>query len=775
MWYTDGMCVGESITRGDAFEKVTGRAKYTDDLSERNVLVARILHATVANGLVKNIDTEAAARLPGVVKVVTCFDAPDRPFPTAGHPWSIDPAHQDPADRKLLNTRVRLYGDDIAAVIAEDEVAASRALRAIKVEYEEYPPLLTVEDAMAEGAAQLHKGAPGNVLKHTAIADGDFDVAVREEGLIEVEAVYRTPVVQHCHIENAVSFAYMEKGRVVVVSSTQIPHIVRRIVAQALGLPWGKVRVIKPYVGGGFGNKQDALYEPLNAWLTTMVGGRTVKLELSREEVFFGTRVRHGSKIRLRSFLRPDGTFVARSYEAYSNQGAYGSHGHSIAAKGTNVFRQLYNRNDAARKCEIWTVYTNTATGGAMRGYGTPQTVFAIESHMEDIAAKLGIDPIAFRFKNLMPVGYVDPFSKNKNFFPSFEQCVEKGKAYIDWDRKRAAYRNDTGPVRRGVGMALFWYNTAVWPISIEVSACRMVLNQDGSVQIQLAETEIGQGADTVFSQMAAAAIGIRWEDVHTVTAQDTDVTPFGTGAYGSRQTYVGSAAIAQAARLLREKILVHAARYTGRPKESLDLVDGNIVHIADIADSADKGRTLCPLSELATDTLYHTEHAEHITAETTAQVKTNAYSFGCTFAEVEVDVPLAKVRLVNMVNCHDAGRLINPLLAEGQVHGGMSMAAGFGMSEELLYDPATGKPLNANLLDYKLPTMLDHPLFEAIFIENPEPTSPFGTKALGEPPTVSGAAAIRNAVFHATGVAINRIPLTPHVLFEAFKQAGLV
>ncbi|MDR1468429.1 MAG: xanthine dehydrogenase molybdenum-binding subunit XdhA [Spirochaetaceae bacterium] len=765
------MCVGKSIPRVDAFEKVTGRAKYTDDLCERNALVAKILHATIANGVVKKIDTEAAARLPGVVKIVTCFDAPDRPFPTAGHPWSTDPAHQDPTDRKLLNTRVRLYGDDIAAVIAEDEVAASRALRAMKVEYEEYPPLLTVEEAMAEGATQLHEGAPGNVLKHTAIEDGDFDAAITAAkeggGLIEVASVYRTPIVQHCHIENAVSFAYMEQGRVVVVSSTQIPHIARRIIAQALGLPWGRVRVIKPYVGGGFGNKQDALYEPLNAWLTTLVGGRVVKLELSREEVFFGTRVRHGFTIHLKSYLRPDGTFVARRYAAYSNQGAYGSHGHSIAAKGTNVFRQLYNRNDVARKAEIWTVYTNTATAGAMRGYGTPQTVFAIESHMEDIVAQLGLDPIAFRFKNLMPVGYVDPFSKNTNFFPSFEQCVEKGKAYIDWDRKRALYRNDSGPVRRGVGMALFWYNTAVWPISIEVSSCRMVLNQDGSVQIQLAETEIGQGADTVFTQMAADAIGIRWEDVHAVTAQDTDVTPFGTGAYGSRQTYVGSAAIVQAAYLLREQILLHATRYTEKPVECLDLVGGNIIE--------KEGRVLCPLGELATDTLYHSEHAAHITAETTAQVKTNAYSFGCTFAEVEVDIPLAKVRLVNMVNCHDAGRLVNPLLAEGQVHGGMSMAAGFGMSEELLYDPVTGKPLNANLLDYKLPTMLDHPALKAIFVENPEPTSPFGTKALGEPPTVSGAAAIRNAVFHATGVAVNRIPLTPHVLFEAFRQAGLV
>jgi xanthine dehydrogenase molybdenum-binding subunit len=268
---------------------------------------------------------------------------------------------------------------------------------------------------------------------------------------------------------------------------------------------------------------------------------------------------------------------------------------------------------------------------------------------------------------------------------------------------------------------------------------------------------------------MAAGALGIRDADVHIKRVHDTDITPFGTGAYGSRQTYVGSAAIVKTARLLREKILAHAARYTARPQERLDLVDGGIV------DKDCLSAVLCPLAELATDTLYHIEHAEHITAEATAQVKANAYSFGCTFAEVEVDIPLAKVRLVDMINCHDAGRLINPLLAEGQVHGGMSMAAGFALSEELLYDPVNGRPLNANLLDYKLPTILDHPPLKALFVENPEPTSPFGSKALGEPPTVSGAAAIRNAVFHATGVAVNRIPLTPRTLFEEFKRAGLL
>jgi xanthine dehydrogenase molybdenum-binding subunit len=295
-----------------------------------------------------------------------------------------------------------------------------------------------------------------------------------------------------------------------------------------------------------------------------------------------------------------------------------------------------------------------------------------------------------------------------------------------------------------------------------------MVLNQDGSIQVQLGETEIGQGADTAFTQMAADTLGIPWQDVHVISAQDTDITPFGTGAYGSRQTYVGGAAIHETALLLKEKILRYAAAYTKRPAETLDITDGYIT-------AGEDGQKLVSLAELATETLYSTEQAEHLTAESTAQVKSNAFSFGCAFAEVEVDIPLCKIRLIDMINCHDCGKLINPQTAAGQVHGGMSMAIGFGMYEQMLYDPKTGKLLNGNLLDYKLATMMDHPRLEASFVENFEPTSPFGTKALGEPPTVPGAAAIRNAVLHATGVAINRIPLTPHILFEEFKKAGLL
>lgn len=316
--------------------------------------------------------------------------------------------------------------------------------------------------------------------------------------------------------------------------------------------------------------------------------------------------------------------------------------------------------------------------------------------------------------------------------------------------------------------MAVFWYNTAVWPISLESSSSRLVLNQDGSVSLQLGETEIGQGADTAFSQMAAEAIGIRVEDVHIVSCQDTDVTPFGTGAYASRQTYVGGFSIAKTAGLLKKKILDYAYILTNMPPEITDIKNGMIVRTTDNME-------LISLKDLATEALYSTSDSRHITAEATAQIKSNAYSFGCCFAEVEVDIDMCKAKLVKIINVHDCGKLINPALAKAQVEGGMSMGIGYALSEIQLVDEKTGKVLNDNFLDYKLSTAMDHPHLETAFVENPEPTSPFGTKSLGEPPVCPVAPAIRNAVMQATGVGVNEIPLRPAKLFEYFDKAGLL
>lgn len=762
----DNGVIGKSIKRVDAFDKVTGRAKYTDDLCDKSAYIARVLHSTVANGKVLSVDTSEAEKIPGVVKVVTCFDVPKIYFPTAGHPWSTEEAHQDVADRLLLTDRVRFYGDDVAAVIAENEVAAAQALRAIHVEYEEYPFVLDAQKAMEEGAPQLHEDFPNNVLKHTSIRNGNYEEAIKEPGLIRVEGWYDTPTVQHCHIENFICYAQEEDGKIKIISSTQIPHIVRRVVGQALGIPWGKVRVIKPYIGGGFGNKQDVLYEPLCAYLSTQVGGRLVKMDMTREETFVCNRVRHAIRSHIISYVRPDGTFVARKLECFSNQGAYASHGHSIAAKGMGAFPQLYPCPNV--EADSYTVFTNRPVAGAMRGYGIPQAMFAVESHTDEVAKAIGMTPLAFRQKNLMPKGFTDGFSKNVMYEDSFNQCMDKARAYTDYDRKVKEYEDQTGEVRKGIGLAAFWYNTAVWPISLETSSCRIVLNQDGSVQVQVGETEIGQGADTAFSQMAADTLGIPVERVHVVSSQDTDITPFGTGAYASRQTYTAGFSIHQTALLLKERILSYAHELTRMPVSIMDLTDGKIIRKTD-------GMVLLTLEELATEALYSLSHSEHLTAESTYQIKSNAYSLGCTIAEVEVDIPACKVKLTDIINVHDCGRLINPALAQAQVHGGMSMGIGYGMSEYLQFDEKTGRTLNDNLLDYKLSTCMDHPHLEGEFVENYEPTSVYGTKALGEPPVCSVAPAIRNAILQATGVGVNELPLNPHHLFKAFSEAGLV
>ena len=478
------MYAGKKVTRVDAYDKVIGRTKYADDLCDKSAYIIQILHASIAHGKVRSIDTSQAEKIPGVVKIFTCFDVKEKHyFATAGHPWSTDPDHQDIADRLVLTQDVRFYGDDIAAVAAEDETTAAQALRAIKVEYETYPFVLDMQEAMKDDAPQLHKNYPNNILKHTQIRKGNYEEAIKEPGLTKVEGWYDTPVVQHCHIENFICFAQMKGARI-------------------------------------------------------------------------------------------------------------------------------------------------------------PQAMWAVECHTQDVAAKMGIDPIDFRRKTLMPKGFTDPFSKNELYYDTFNQCLDKAMAEIGYEQKCRQYQNQTGEIRRGIGAAVFWYNTAVWPISLETSSCRMVLNQDGSLQVQLGETEIGQGADTAYTQMAADVLGVAPSNVHVISCQDTDVTPFGTGAYASRQTYTAGFAIRKTGLLLKERILNYACELTRMQPYNLDIIDGNIVRLTD-------KRKLMTLGELSTEALYSTSHSKHLTAETTSQIRSNAYSFGCTIAEVEVDIPMCRVTLL--------------------------------------------------------------------------------------------------------------------------------
>ncbi len=757
------MAVGISPKRKDAVAKVTGKARYSDDFSMAGMLEAVYVRSPIAHGLVTSIDASAALALPGVEAVFTHADVPKNVYPTAGHPYSLDPDHQDVADRLLLTDHVRYHGDEVAVVVARDRLTAQQAARLVKVEYEELPVCVTSESALAEDAPAIHDG--GNIVKQTSFTIGGDPGAAEQEADQVFSDTFRTPIVLHCHLENHTAHAYMDdQDHLVIVSSTQIPHICRRIVGQALGVDWGRIRVIKPYIGGGFGNKQDVVLEPMVAFLTMQLGGTPVRLEMEREECLTTTRTRHGQIIQARVGLKKDGVITSIDLDITSNTGAYASHGHSIPMAAGSKFCNLYPRT--AIRFAATTHYANVPAAGAMRAYGSPQLFFGLECLLDDAARELDIDPVELRLKNAARPGDIMARTGEKEHSVGIIECLEKGREAIGWQEKKKEYANQDGMVRSGLGVAAFSYGTGTYPACVEIASCRLILNQDGSVHMQAGATEIGQGADTALAQMAAQTLGVSYEAIHVVSEQDTDVAPFDPGAYASRQTYVAAPAVHQAAAELKEKILAHAALMSGENKENLALQDGVIFC---------REQELLALRELALDSYYHKERGGQLTAEASTKTCTNAPSYGCTFVDLTVDMELCQVRINEIINVHDAGTIIHPLAAAGQVHGGMAMGIGMALFEELLVDPDRGWIYNGNLLDYKVPTCVDIPDLHSEFVEAFDPTSPYGNKSLGEPPIISPAPAIRNAILDATGVRINEAPITPKLLFTCLSRAGLL
>ena len=632
--------IGQSVERWDAIAKVQGKADYTADLPKKNVLYGKILRATIAHGLVKKLDVSEALKVEGVIKVLTPDDLPDLKFPTAGHPYTLDPKLADIADRNILTKRVRLYGDEIAAVIAENELAAEKALEKIKVEYEEFPFYLSPEEALAEGAVEIHDGSK-NLIASTKAVVGDLKKGLEEADHI-IEGEYKTQIVQHCHMENQIAYAYKGSDqRWVCVSSTQIPHICRRILGEAFGMPWGKFRVVKPFIGGGFGNKQDVTIEPLAVAMSMAVGGEPVMVELQREESIAWTRVRHAISYKVKLGIKKDGTITALEMDAVSNNGAYASHGHSIAGKGAGILQSLYKMPNMEYNSK--TVYTNTASAGAMRGYGVPQVIFAMESIIEKAAKELGIDSVDLRIKNLVEPNTENPVSHVMFFSNKLKECVEEGMKNFGWhERKKQADSQKTGDFRRGVGMAVFAYATGVYPKSLEIGGCRLTLNQDGTVKLMVGATEIGQGSDTVFKQMVAETTGIPYDHIYTDMNTDTDYSPFDTGAYASRQSYVSGMAVRKAAIELKEKILDAVKKFDDIDQLHTDIVNGNIVY-------KHSGEVIQSVGDLALKSYYDLANGECITAEVSNNFHSNSNAMGATFADVEVDIKTGKVKTLNI------------------------------------------------------------------------------------------------------------------------------
>lgn len=747
--------IGNSIPRIDSLPKVTGAAKFVGDLKIPGMLYGKVLRSPYAHAIIKNIDTGRARELPGVITVLTYKDVPQNQYTSTGHPHPDD----TPRDMRILDQKVRYVGDAVAAVAAETPEAARKALELIEVEYEVLPAVFTPEEALTGEAPEIHHGTK-NITGQNCYEIGDVHAGFTMSDLI-IEDEFKTPVVTHCPIENHISIAYPEyDGRLTVHSSSQSPHILRRILGVALGMPIGKIRVIKTLVGGGFGGKQDIVQEPLNAALA-LASGKPVLLEYTREEEMSACRTRHSMQIKLKTGVSKEGKILAREMKVLSNGGAYSSHGHSVCLNIGSQFSPLYPTPNL--RYQATTVYTNILVAGAMRGYGIPQLNFAIESHLDNIATKLNLDPIEFRLKNLCQTGDYDQYTGIAINSCGIQEMIEQGKWRTRWDEKRAC-TDHHGKKKKGIGMACFSYVQSTYPHQVELSGARIMLNEDGSASLFLGAADIGQGSDTVFAQMAAEVLGIPIDTIKVISA-DTDICPFDLGAYASRQTYVTGMAVKKAATACKNDILHVAAKLLNRSPDGMETCAGFVVD----KESQEK---LLNISEVTMNAFYDLKNPVTITHDAYFTPECNALSFGVTFAEVEVDQATGEIEVINLLCLHDSGKIINPQMAEGQVHGGASMSFGYGIMEQLLIDQQTGRVINNNLLDYKLPTIMDVPPIEAVFIETNEPSSAFGNKSLGEPPNLSPASAIRNAVLQATGIGFNEIPMTPERVLKKLRES---
>jgi putative selenate reductase molybdopterin-binding subunit len=755
--------VGRSIVKVDGEKLVRGRPVYTDDLHPEGLAFGRILRSPHAHALIRAIDASEALALPGVLCVLTHADVLRVPHTTAGQSWP----EPSPYDAYLLDRKVRHVGDRVALVAAESRALADEALRRIHVDYEVLPSVFDPEAALAPGAPILHDETDSSGIadrRRNLAATMEFHVGDAEAELaasdVVLERAYRTQPVHAVSLEPHVVITWLdEDGRLVVRTSTQVPFHVRRLLAPILGIPVSRIRVIKPRIGGGFGNKQEMTIEDACAALT-LATRRPVEIEYTREEEFVMSRTRHAMILRVRMGAMRDGRIAAIDMRVVSDTGAYGSHGLTVTGSSGYKTLPLYNNAAALRyHCDV--AYTNHPPAGALRGYGAPQGFFALESAIDDMAARLEMDPLEFRRRNVIQAGQVDRVSaaleaKGKGHTRRIQsyglaECIEQGAAAIGWTKRDALPRR--GVLRRGMGVALAMQSSGI--AGVDWGAAALKLNEDGSWNLTTGATDLGTGADTVLVQIAAETLGVTHDRI-VLYAADTDLTPYDVGAYASSVTYVSGNAVRQAAEAARDRVLEVAGRMLRIPPERLRCRDNRI--------ESDAGHALS-IAEVAMHAMYR--EMTQVAGHASFCIPDSPPPFSAQFAEVEVDTGTGRIRVLRFVSAVDCGTAINPLQVEGQIEGAVAMGIGFALSEEMRYD-AQGRLLNGNLVDYKLTHADDMPEMTTLVVSSYEPTGPFGAKSVAEVPVNGPAPAIANAVLHALGVRITDLPLTPDRVLQA-------
>ena len=745
--------VNKPVPKTDAMSLVTGKPVYTDDLAPSDCLIVKILRSPHANAWVEEIKTDVAKKIEGIACVLTYEDVSHKRFTLAGQ----TAPEISPWDRYIIDKHVRFVGDPVAIVAGETEEAVDKALKRIKVKYRVEEAVLDIHTAkdnpiLVHPEDDWYMPIPAggdnkrNLCSSNVEEVGDVD-AMLEKCAYTVDQVYHTKANQQTMMETFRTYCYMDHfQRLTVVSSTQIPFHIRRIVGNALNIPSSKVRVIKPRIGGGFGAKQSSVSEVFPA-LVTWVTGRPSKIVFSRKESMIASSPRHEMEIHIRMGADENGIVKAIDLYTLSNTGAYGEHGPTTVGLSGHKSIALYRHTEAYRFAYD-VVYTNMQAAGAYRGYGATQGIFAVESAADELAHKMGMDPVKFRELNMPMEGEALPGYPDVpiNGSCTMDKCLARAKEMIGWDEKYPFRDMGNGKVR-GVGIAMAMQGSSI--AGIDVGGADIKLNEDGSYTLALGCSDMGTGCDTILAQMAADCLDTDMKNI-VVFSVDTDISPYDSGSYASSTTYATGNAVIQACGELRKRIHAFGAQMLGVSAEESDFdgekvrtEDGKEVTLQQIAGKATCG--VC--SEL------------QVVKEYSSPISPPPFMAGA--AEVEIDKETGQIDVIDYVGVIDCGTPINPNLARVQAEGGIGQGIGMVLYEDVQYTDK-GKIRNNSFMQYKIPNRMDIPKVRIEFESSYEKTGPFGAKSIGELVIDTPCPAIANAVYNATGVRVRELPITP-------------
>lgn len=755
--------VGKGIAKIDGMSIATGKPVYTEDLAMANALVVKILRSPHAFARIKNIDTSKAEKVEGVECVLTYKDVPNVRFTLAGQSY----AEPSPYDRLILDPIVRYVGDEVAIIAAVDEKTAMKAMKLIKVEYEVFEPVLDFEKAEGHESVvhpeddvhcnfDIGMQKEKNIVSEQKVEYGDVEKEFNECDVV-VEDTYYNQAQAHCMMETYRSFNYLDHtGRLVVVSSTQIPFHARRKLARALEISPSKIRIIKPRIGGGFGGKQTIAVEIFSA-IVTIKTGKPAMIIYDRKETFECTTTRHAMRTKVRLGADKEGYIRAIDIQCLSDTGAYGEHASTVFGVVGQKTLPLYNKTKAVRFMGN-VVYTNKTPAGAFRGYGATQGAFALEGAVNKLAEKLNMDPTEIRLMNLIKEGETSlPYEGKLLGSSALHRCIDKGKEIIGWNEKYPRIEVSETKVR-ALGMAVTMQGSGI--AGIDTASAQVRLNDDGNYTLLIGSTDMGTGSDTILAQMTAEVLETSMDKI-IVNSADTDVSPYDPGSYASSTTYVTGMAVVKAAEALRKQIIENGARLLEVSPEEVEFDGENIKTI-----NGDKTMSLEKLAELMVLGIGNLQLVGNATYG--SQVSPPPFMAG--FAEIEVDKETGKIDVINYVAVGDSGTIINPNLARIQVEGGIAQGIGLALYEDVKFSEK-GRLQTNTFMQYKIPSRKDVGNIIVDFEESYEPTGPFGAKSIGEVVVNTPAPAIAHAVYNAVGVRINSLPITPEKVFMALQQ----